>query len=226
MANNELFEKALDLLIEDALDKINEKENAPLSDLPDVEFSQEHETKMQQLFNSLYKKELKNKLLTYGKRAACICLVALVLTSVAVCSVDAWRANFINFFFEEDAPNSDFSFNDAGGTHYSDDNISLNYLPWGFEVKKSAVTSNGIIIYFTNDDLFISVDISKLDGYLNLDTENASIEHGTINGYDAVFMFKDDLNQIIWSDDYNYYYVCGNIPKAEIEKIARNLKKL
>ncbi len=226
MANNEIFEKALDLLIEEAVDKVNEKECAALSDTPDVEFSQEHEAKMQQLFNSLHKKELKNKFLTYGKRVACVCLVALVLTSVAVCSVDAWRANFINFFFDKDAPNSDFNFNNMGGTHYSDDNICLNYLPWGFEVKKSAVTVHSVFLKFEKDELYFLVTVESLYGQGSVDTENALISIVDINGYEAMLIEKDETCQILWHNDELVFYIAGNIKSEEIIKIAKNLKKL
>ena len=59
----------------------------------------------------------------------------------------------------------------------------------------------------------------------NTDTENATIEQITIQGYDAIGIYKDNLNQIIWSDNEKAFHIAGNLPKEEIEKIAKNCKK-
>ncbi len=225
MDKNNAFENALDLIIDEALTAIAEKDCDCQSGASEASFSKEHEEKMQQLFKEANKTRLKSDFITYAKRAACVCLVALMLASVSICSVKAWRTKFIKLIYNENAPNSDVLFTDSAHGSYTDEDVTLSYLPQGFELQKKVVTSKGIILYFLNDDLFLSINIRDLDLNFNTDTENASIEQLTIQGYDAVGIFKDDLNQIIWCDNEYSYHVCGNLTKEEIEKISKNLKK-
>lgn len=225
MNKDKAFENALDLMIDEALTAVNEKDCQLLASTSEVSFSEEHEAKMQQLFKKANKSRVKNSFIMYAKRAACVCLVALVLASVSICSVKAWRTKFIKLIYQEDAPNSDVFFSDSAAGSYTDENVTLSYLPQGFELTRNVVTSKGLILYFLNGDLFLSINIRDLDLNFNTDTEDASIEQLTIQGYDAVGIFKDDLNQIIWNDDEKSYHVSGNLTEEEIEKISKNLKK-
>lgn len=225
MNKDKAFENALDLILDEALTAVNEKDCQLLASTSEVSFSEEHEAKMQQLFKKANKARVKNSFIMYAKRAACVCLVALVLASVSICSVKAWRTKFIKLIYNEDAPNSDVIFSDSASGSYSDENVTLSYLPQGFELQKKVVTSKGPTLYFLNDDLFLCIYIRDLDVHFNTDTENASIEQLTIQGYDAVGIYKEDLNQIIWCDNEHSYHVFGNLPEEEIEKISKNLKK-
>lgn len=223
--NNEVFDKVLDMLIDEAANIVNEKDGEELKDETKIEFSTEHKEKMKKLFKKAKRDRIGKKLVVYGKRAACVCLVAIVLAGASICSVEAWRAKVLNFFFDEDAPNSDYNFSELGGTHYSDDYISLSYVPWGFEVEKSTITNRGFTLYFINEDSFFIISLKDLDVKSNLDTENAVVEFIDINGYEAICISKEDLNQVIWHNDEYSFYVAGNISKEEIIKIAKYLKK-
>ena len=224
--NNEVLDKVLDLLIDEAADVVNRKESEAVKNETSVEFSAEHEEKMKKLFKKAKHDMVGKKILVYAKRAACVCLVAIVLTGVSVCSVEAWRAKLLNFFFDEDAPNSEYNFNELGGTHYNDDYISLSYVPWGFEIEKRAVTSKGINLYLKNENYFFSVSVKDLTVNSNLDTEDAVIEYIDIIGNDAICISKEELNQVIWHNDEYCFYVVGNISKEEIVKISKYLKKI
>lgn len=224
MADNNTFEKALDLMIDDALKQIIENENASLPPSEEVTFSKEHEEQMKKLFAKLRRDSFVKKAVIYGKRAACICLIAFALAAVSIVSVDAWRSKFIKLIYDENAPNSDYSFLDSA-SGYNNEHVSLAYLPQGFELSKETITSFETILRFQNDDLFFKISISDLNMQFNTDTENATVEQITIQGYDAIGIYKSDLNQVIWSDNEKAFHVAGNLPRKEIEKIAQNCKK-
>ncbi|MBR5535936.1 MAG: DUF4367 domain-containing protein [Clostridia bacterium] len=226
MTKPDAFDKALDVLIEEALEIVIEKECEELEAVEKREFSKEHERKMKKLFDKLRRDEWRERAVKYSKRAACICLIGLVLATTSICSVGAWRAWFLNFFFEEDAPNSKFNFNESGGKEYSDGNISLEYVPWGFEATKNTMLEHMIIILFEKDDLYFSVSMYSSNGQGSVDTEDATVSRVDINDCEAILVEKKDANQILWRDEENLFIVVGNINSDEIVKIAKNLKIL
>lgn len=226
MTNNEAFDRALDILIDEAVSIVNDKDGNALTADMDIEFSDEHEAKMKRLFKKKRNERLKSRALIYGKRAACICLVALIVAGTSVFSVEAWRARFLNFFFDEDAPNSEYNFNELGGTYYSDDYISLEYIPWGFEVAKSNETENIIQLLFKNEELYLMVSVSSTGGQGSIDTEDATVSRIGIDNCEAILVEKDDVNQILWQNGDHEFYIAGNISSNEIIKIAKNLKKI
>ena len=221
MSENKSFEQALDMMLDDALEIVNEQDGQADHPINEIEFSDEHNAKMQQLFSKIRFNELQRSFLKYGKRVACVFLIAL---GISICSVDAWRTKFIKLFYDENAPNSDYSFNDFL-SGYTDEYISLSYLPQGFELEKKSVTSRSVILHFTKDNLYLQVKMRDINTQTNTDTETATIEQITIQGYDAIGIYKDNLNQIIWSDNEKAFHIAGNLPKEEIEKIAKNCKK-
>ena len=218
------FEKALDLMIDDALNQIIENDTTPLPPSEEITFSPRHEEQMEKLFSKLRRDSFINKAVKYGKRAACICLVAFIAAAISIVSVDAWRSKFIRIDYEENAPNSDFFFLDSP-SGYNDEHISLAYLPQGVELVKEIVSEKVFILHFAKDDLYLQISISDLNMQFNTDTENATVEQITIQGYDAIGIYKADLNQVIWSDNEKAFHVAGNLPREEIEKIAKGCKK-
>ena len=226
MTNNEAFEEALDLMINAAVKIVHEKESETLAQIEPIQFSSEHENRMKKLFDKINHKRKQSVFMLYSKRIACVLLVLFMLAGVSICSVNAWRTKFLNFFFDKNNPNSDFNYSALEGTHYSDDNISLEYIPWGFEVKKCNVSDESIIVYFEKDALFFEVNINELYLHSNIDTENATVDDIEINGYKGILVIKAGLTQVLWCDDEFTFYVAGNISKEELLKISKNFKKI
>lgn len=226
MAKENIYEKALDLMIEEALEIVSDSECETIGKVEEHEFSKEHQMKMKKLFNRLQREEWGRQIVKYSKRAACICLIGFVLFTASVCSVSAWRTWFLDFFFDEDAPNSKFNFNETDRAYYRDENISLSYIPRGFESTRNTVSENIIILLFEKDDLYFTVSVKSLNGQGSVDTEDATVSRIDINGSEAILIEKKDANQIMWRDDESIFNVTGNISSDEIVKIAKNLKKI
>lgn len=226
MAKENMCEKALDLMIEEALEIVGNSECEAIGTAEEHEFSKEHELKMKKLFNKLQREDRSRKIIKFSKRAACICLVGFVLFTASVCSVSAWRTWFLDFFFDEDAPNSKFNYNETDRAYYKDDNISLSYIPQGFESTRNTVSEHIIMLLFEKDDLYFTVSVKPLNGQGSVDTEDATVSRIDINDSEAILMEKKDANQIIWRDDESIFTVVGNISSDEIVKIAKNLKKI
>jgi len=196
-------------------------------DEPDEEivFSKEHEDKMKRLFRKEWRKQSAKIFSKYAQRAACVLLVVIIGSGVAIYSVEAWRIKFLNFVLEIGQPNTDFNFSDNGGSSYSDDDITLEYVPMGFEMTDSYSTRQKVFLTFTSGEKYFQIVISDINSNSSIDTENGTIEKADVNGYEAVYTTNKNINALIWHNNELVFRIAGNIPKEEILKIAENIKK-
>lgn len=194
---------------------------------PDEEivFSKEHEDKMKKLFRKERQKQSMKVFSKYAKRAACILLVIVIGSGVAICSVEAWRIKFLNFVLEIGQPNTDFNFSDNGGLSYSDDEITLEYIPMGFEMTKNYSTRQRVFLVFTSGEKYFQMIISDLDSNSSIDTEDGATEKLYVNGNEAIYTTNKNINALIWHNNELTFSVAGNIAREEIIKIAENIKK-
>ncbi|MBR5536243.1 MAG: hypothetical protein IKU60_06315, partial [Clostridia bacterium] len=144
MPRNEIFEKALDLMIDEALNIYANNPSAPSPEVPEVQFSPEHEEKMQKLFKKVQREDMLRRIKSASKRVACILLIVLTVTGISISSVSAWREHFMKLIYNENSPNSDLYFLPSA-SGYMDSNITASYLPQGFELSKKTVTSKELI---------------------------------------------------------------------------------
>lgn len=59
---------------------------------------------------------------------------------------------------------------------------------------------------------------------LHIDTEDAEVGKTTINGYEAVYSYKDEVGTIAFHDEQYAYTVFGNIPKERLMDIAKGIR--
>lgn len=223
---NDALDKAADELINKAADVANERDGSSLT-LPDedIVFSKEHELKMKKLFDREKRKAARKRFWKYSQRAACIFLAFTVISAAAVFSVSAWRVKFLNFVLERGQPNTDYNFSDDGGTTYTDDKITLGYVPMGFEITDGNSTRESLLLVFTNEQDYFQVGVNSPDVNFSIDTEDGTAEKIKINGCEGVYTTNKNINALIWHNDKFVFSVVGNIPKDEIIKIAEKIKK-
>lgn len=222
---NDSFDKAFDMLLTEAAIMANKDIGEKIKE-PEEEivFSKEHEEKMQRIFRRERRKRILKNASQLSKRCACVLLAAAAITSAGVLSVDAWRSRALNFIFEPEKPNSEYSFDESQGTSYADDRISIGYVPKGFvPTVYSDKDSPGWLVSFENGDLYFEVDMESLDVSGGIDTEDAVVEELTIHGHKAIYSSNERVNILLWSDDYNAYTIMGNIDKIEILKIGESV---
>lgn len=220
------FDKALDLLLDEAAEGANEAIGNALGETTEEHiFSKGHEDKMQKLFKMEKRKLWLRKTTKYTKRVACLVAVILVTMGVAIGSVDAWRTRFLNFVLEIGKPNTHFNFGGLGSTTYSDDKVTLYYIPEGFNLRESDITVHGYTLMFANDNQYFQFDMSGINVNFSIDTEDGTAEWLTINGYEAVYTSNPNINAVIWHDGETVFMVLGTIEKNELIKIAENVEK-
>ncbi len=223
---NNLFDKAFEMMLEEAATKADEKLGESLNvSSEEIVFSEEHEKKMKRLFNKERRTQKRKKYFKYTQRIACILLAFVLVSGVTIFSVDAWRIKFLNFVLESNEPNTDFNFSDNGGTTYSDDNVILHYVPMGFEIDDVQNSKRRIYLRFSNGDMYFGITVNGINGSYSIDTENAVVERITINNNEGIYSSNENINILVWHDDEYVYRITANISEDEIIKIAENLTK-
>lgn len=224
--DDKTLDKIFDLLVGEAAVIANERiaEKIVLPELK-IEFSEEHEAKMRKLFKIERSKVFFKNFQKYSLRVAGILLVFIIVSAISVFSVSAWRVKFLNFVFDSKKPNTEFQFGDAKGNAYSNDEMTFEYIPSGFELVKSVANESNVYLRFENSGLYFSFSLNSIGGKIGIDTENGKIEELTINGYEAVYSENKNINALIWSNGEFAFTIIGNIPKEDIIKIAEKFKK-
>lgn len=216
-------DEAFEMLLKESADLAAEEMGKSYEEPPEYEPSPEFDVRIEKLFARERRKKRLRRMASISKRAACVLLVFVIAFSVAIGSVEAWRVKFLNFVFDPDKPNMDIVFGDKG-THYADDDISIDYLPLGFELSEKSTTRFSVVRLFKNKEERIRVGKYDESINANVDTEDSTIEEIEINGYSAALLIKNNRNILFWSDGDYIFVIDGNVSKKEIIKIAENIK--
>lgn len=221
---------AFEALLKEAADMAEERLSMEIDELdksiPDeaVVFSAEKEKEMLDIFKKWHRERRMKRIGKYCRRAACVLIIAAVGLAVAAFSVDAWRVKFLNYVFDSEAPNMDYSFSDSAAT-YSDDKIQLGYIPEGFELKESDITKNSTHLFFVGgDEKWLGIDVYPEDSDGSVNIEAGVSEEVKINNMDGIYTSKENYNALIWHDGNLAFSVDGNILKEELLKIAENMQ--
>ncbi len=217
---------AFDILLDQAAERAAEHlgQSLPDSEEP-VEFSAEHEEKMQRLFKQERAKRRRKNTMKYAKIAACLLAVLIVGAGITISSVDAWRVKFMNYVFDFSQPNTDINFSEQEGTEYKDEEITLGYVPSGFALTEQDKSRQGLTLSFENKEQYFYISLSRIDASFSMDTEDGSAEKTTINGYEAAYTSNDNINTLMWHNGEYVFTIYGNLSKAEIFKIAEKIEK-
>lgn len=215
-----IVDKVLDTLIDEVSAEAYRKEadyNAP-----EVNFSPEHERNMQKLFkNERRKYNLRRATVVTGK-VACFLLVVVVAMSVAIYNVDALRTKFFNFFFVKEAPDTEITFTETKQNSYSNDMVSIGYIPDGFKITKDKAGINNLFLKFKNGEKFIQVKRNNDSLKTAINTEKGVVENIKINGYEGAYIINNSANILLWYDGVYTYRIFTNLEKEEIIKIAES----
>lgn len=224
MSENNFFDKLTDTVLDEAAKKACDNPDIEDAfDCEEIEFSPEHEKKMQEILKSANKGSFSSWLNKYGKRVACIALVFLVASFAAILSVDAWRMRLFWFVIDEGEPNTDFSLVKNYST-YSDDYISLGYVPDGLSLESADYGELGSVWCFANGVDYFVLSMESINSNHSFDTENGTAENLQINGNDGVYISTPDVNTLFWVAPDAIYTMTGNLDKSVMIKIAENIK--
>lgn len=226
MKDMSALDKALEAILDEAAKEANMELGKNLQEPEEeIQFSAESEARMRKLFQQERKKRRVKTVRRYSKRAVCALLAVLIISGVAVFSVSAWRVKFLNFILNVGEPNTDYSFGEESQQSYSDDEITLAYIPDGFALEEQDQTERKLKLRFGDGEQYFDLIVNKIAGRMSVDTEDSTgTQQIEINGREAVFTANDNVGTLIWADDTHAYRLMGNLSQAEIIKIAENVK--
>lgn len=230
MNKQETFDKILDALTDEAVSIVD---SMPDKDIPEerpVEFSGDLEQKIQRIFDDERRRVRRRGKRRYVKR---ICICAAVITALlaaAVMSVGALRNAVIEMIFHTTDVGTEIRFVAAPAPDEPVDpenKAQFGYLPEGFALVKEDIKGRMENYTFENGEQYFRVGIAQItDGAAaGIDTEDARVEYMMINGWQAIYSEKPEVQILFWADDVYSYCISGNIGKDEIVQIAQNLKK-
>ena len=115
--------------------------------------------------------------------------------------------------------------NEASGYSYSDENITLGYVPDGMELVSNQIGIKNKIYYFSDGKYYFDILIGSINAQYSFDTENGTYENLEINNMEAFFISTDLTNTLVWTDTEVVYSISSNLSKYEMIRIAENVNR-
>lgn len=174
--------------------------------------------------------------------AAAVFAVAVVFGGAAIAFNQNVRVNIMKIVLQDNpkflsidmAEDQNASF-DVPATWLGD--YYPSYIPEGMRLRQ-LICQPGIpggSVVFGGDEEFPKVDFTELSdsGRMNVDSENATQENITINGYPALLLEKTttfpkrQLKFIIWCDGYRNLVVSSiELPREELIRFAEGIRRI
>jgi len=227
---DDVFNKAIDIILTEAAEIANEQENAEIqSPCEEIDFSNEHEEKMKKLFKKEKRRIALKKISKYSKGIAAGVVAVVVVSGVAVMSVAKWRTEVMKFVFNDKDTHTEISFVEeneivvAGG-------VCFKYIPEGFVVTEEDVSRTSTDVIFHDGITEISYHRTPIHVESAIDTENAIVKDIKINGMEGILSKKDTSIILVWHDEEYVYTMTssgknGPISEEKLVKIAQNIEK-
>lgn len=198
-------------------------------DVCDYTFPDEFYKKMNKLINRRRKPYFR-MINTVGKKVACIAIVFFIASATTVMSVDALRNAVFNFFINVFSTHSDIkTVDDDQHPDIIEDIYEITYdlsdFTNDFNNHQIDYRLTGYLKSNTNNQIdFYQFTKAAFDVHIN--TEDATITHLNINGYDALYYFNNQgMHNLIWDNGYYVFMVSSNLSKEETFEIAKSVRK-
>lgn len=221
----ELKKEIFELLLDEAVNVYYEKylTNEETFDDDNIEFSQEHIKKMNNLFRKVRMKDFVKNSQQVAQKVAVVFIVTFAAINIFTLGVEAYRVKFLNNMIEHTDKYTEVSH--TKDNQYNLEQIKLSYIPLDFKIKREEISDSNIYLKFEGtDDKYFSISADKVEGTTQIDTENANVKYIDVNGYNVMMIYKNEENIAYWNDSNFAYSLYGNIDEDEILKIIEEIK--
>lgn len=189
---------------------------------PEIEFSKEHQEKMNKLFVRERRKIRARKIGVHASKIAAVLVLVAVVSGVAVFNVDALRIRFLNMFTDTQPTNTEISFRE--GNSYSVGNVTIGFVPEGFEVENEKSTESMSYLKFRYDEDYFEIDIRNSYNNISIDTENAEAEKIEVNGLEILYSKKEDSTFLSCHMNEKVINISGNIDDGLMIEIIKDIR--
>lgn len=199
-------------------------------EIPEHKFSRNFERKMEMLIRSQRRPTWLKKSMSYLKRAAAVAVVALIVTTAGVLSVDAYRERVIRVVAQVFHELTSYRFyTEQSGAYAELPDVKFAHIPEGFELKESRVKeTRAYYLYENADGKFFELNElliqNNKDYGMILDTEGSQMERFYIGESEAFCNTKGTDTIVMWSNGNIRIDVYGNIGAEEVKLIAQRVK--
>ena len=186
--------------------------------------------KISACFNKQHMHKAKRITFRVINKVAIIVLLGVVLFTTAFAASPTFRINALNLAIEVFDDRTEFSFVSEENELQSLENTSIivNWLPDGYTLESCNGGSKNLWnVYKTinGGQLEITVYLGP-NSVVGFDTEDAYVEDIVVQGFDAMYVEKETVKQIIWADTVQglVWEVYGiDLSKENLFQIAENL---
>ncbi|WP_054252916.1 DUF4367 domain-containing protein [Neofamilia massiliensis] len=227
---NKISDRQFDRLLEEALSLDFNSEIANTSKSP-FNPSPDFQNKMAELFRKEDAKKF--RLSSVLKKVAVFFLVSASILGIFLGTNTQARERIYSWIIEDFGLYSSFTAEKPSidEESLSLDDLKINYIPEGFDLKEVQEGRINLIYQFINmqnKENFFIVHFRLLEENPTesfYDTEDTRLENIIISGRDGYFWQKKELTSILWKQNSIECNVYGNLNKDEIIKIGENISK-
>lgn len=232
MFKSDIDQEYDDLLMKMALSDYSEElgeqllaELEEMKDDPLYQGSLKEKRRFHHQLNIFFKKDnvltLVHKVARPMKKAAAFFLVAGIALSIPMFTVEAFRINVFNFFYDVHDTFTEIKGENNDSYSVSGPIYRPTYIPEGFSIAKE--DEAGIDYENSNGDIIIFLQLAA-NGTLLLDSENAELTKPIkIKGQDGLIIIKGGVVTLAWQEDDYFFNIIGEISKEEAFKIAESV---
>lgn len=233
-------DKLFDVMFDDLIKKAGtaailemEKECAD-EEVPEVEFSKEHEEKMKKFFEEYRKQEseekAQNEIIT--KRHKVRKIVTLAAATVAVLAlgistVGAWKGNMLSSYLKNNGEYSDL-LNGKPERSLTVENVYFGYVPEGYEFESIKNSDKITYINFNSVDNceYFCLEIEFNACHEKFNTESGEIAEIVIADKDMIYGELENFKFITWFENNAQNTLYSNSTEKELIKIAEKIEFL
>lgn len=191
-------------------------------------FSDDYNKRMQKLINR-QKKSYYPLICTSARRVACVIAAFFIMSMTTVLSVEALRKPFFDFIIGIFTDHSEVSVeldNSIAVPSMIKDKYELGILENSTITYSSETDKYRIIEYSYNGKIINFMQYTYDYAEMNVNTENATIEHTIINGYDAL-IWEDNTNSthIMWNNGEYVFCLISDLGKNALIELAELVQK-
>lgn len=233
-------DKLFDVMFDDLIKKagtaaILEMENERADEeVPEVEFSKEHEEKMKKFFEEYRKQEseekAQNEIIT--KRHKVRKIVTLAAATVAVLAlgistVGAWKGNMLSSYLKNNGEYSDL-LSGKPERSLTVENVYFGYVPEGYEFEgvKNANKITYIVFKSSTDDIHFYLEMDENTYKEKINTESGDVEEVVVANKDMIYGEREDFNFFTWFENNAQNTLYSNLTEKELTKIAEKIEFL
>ncbi len=193
-------------------------------------FSTGFETKMQALFSRQHEASKRAKYKKLATQVAVAISIVVILSTISILSVEAWRASVLRFISEVGERSTTFRL-EGGQVDYGDLLIGPaelylpTYMPAGYTFEHLDKAGGFYVATYENDagDMIILQNLT--DGTtVGIDSEDADHEQLFLNDEEAHYYYKDGYSTLLFGYDENAFLISGLVSREEIVKIAESME--